>query len=187
MQNPRPLLLRLSAIGAAALLALVSLPPPAVSAAPAAPADSATHGRVAYAVGLNTATWRVCVSGWTEGQNASHTAISRVSATDVNASSVNCPGSWNLSSYSASYPDGWYGATSCSLPSGSRCASTSIRLNGRTITTSTQWTKTATHEFGHAAGLGHRATNSSCMTQGAAPPIGTTFDTHDRDSINANY
>lgn len=186
----KAVLLRCAAIGAAATLTAVSLPPSGVSAAPAvqaAPAAVNSHGRLAYSVGLNTRTWKVCVSGWVEGQNASHTAISRVSATDVNASATNCPGSWNLSSQSASYPDGWYGVTSCFNQAGARCAGTSIKLNGRTVTTATQWSKTATHEFGHAAGLGHRNTNSSCMTQGAAPPIVTTYDQHDKDSINANY
>jgi hypothetical protein len=173
----RPLLLRCATIGVAVLLTAVSLPTVA----------NATHGRVYYNLSVYTAAWRVCVSGWTAGQNASIYAIGQISATDVNASSVHCPSGYNLSSYSASYPDPWYGVTSCSRASGSRCASTSIRLNGRTITTTTQWRKSALHEFGHAAGLGHRTTNASCMTQGAAPPIVATLDAHDKASINANY
>lgn len=62
-----------------------------------------------------------------------------------------------------------------------------VRLNSRVITSTTQWRKTALHELGHVAGLGHRSTNNSAMTQGAAPPISTTFDSHDKAAINATY
>jgi hypothetical protein len=55
------------------------------------------------------------------------------------------------------------------------CGHKQVRLNGRTITTTAQWEKTACHEFGHVGGMGHRSTDASCMRSGASPPIARTF------------
>ena len=175
---------RLRALSAA-LLALAGVATSlAITTAPA----YATHARTANSGTLNTATWRICVSGWVEGQNASFYAISNINPTDVNASNVICTGSWNVSSQAASYPDSWYGNTYCfGTLSGGWCTGKAVQLNGRTVTTTTQWNKTAAHEFGHVAGLGHRSTNASCMTSGAAPPIVTVYDQHDKDAINSTY
>lgn len=137
---------------------------------------------------LQTREWRLCISGATAGQQATSWAIGQINATDVNAFGVSCTGSPNVSMNSANYAENWYGVTICSASSGGICTGSMIvRLNARTITTTTQWQKTALHELGHVAGLGHRNTNASVMTQGAAPPVTRFFDAHDKSEINNVY
>lgn len=137
---------------------------------------------------LNSSTWRVCASGLVAGQNATGHAIRQVNRSQVSAYLVPCSGTYNVTSISSSYPDNWFGYANCSnVVSSTKCSLYRVRLNSRTINTTSQWEKTACHEFGHVGSLGHRYTNNSCVTQGEAPPIDGTFDGHDLDSLNATY
>lgn len=149
---------------------------------------NANHAGGASTGILRPSTWQVCVSGYIAGQNATSFAINQVNRSRVNAYTTHCPSGYNVSSRSANYPDTWYGATYCvEWGSGNACKAKAVRLNGRTISSRAQWRKTATHEFGHVGGLGHRYTNGSAMTQGAAPPISRTFDRHDIRALNNTY
>lgn len=148
----------------------------------------ASHGAGAASGKLNTAAWRVCNSGFTASIQATTAGLNAINATDVNPVQVGCPTNYNVSVVGANYPDTWYGLTSCnSAVSGGLCSSKSVRLNGRTVTTTQQWNKTALHELGHVGGLGHRTENSSVMAQGASPPVSGALDSHDVASLNANY
>jgi hypothetical protein len=103
-----------------------------------------------------------------------------------------CPGSWlhcvNVSEYNAD--DGIYGVTY--FPNGWDSAGHNyegvyVQLNNFTVTTSTQARKSTQHELGHVLGLAHRYDNSSCMTQGEAPPISSLPDAHDFDELYQIY
>ncbi|WIX92778.1 M43 family zinc metalloprotease [Amycolatopsis sp. DG1A-15b] len=103
-----------------------------------------------------------------------------------------CPGSWlhcvNVSEYNAN--DGIYGVTY--FPNGWDSAGHNyegvyVQLNNFTVTTSTQARKSTQHELGHVLGLAHRFDNSSCMTQGEAPPINSLPDAHDFDELYQIY
>jgi hypothetical protein len=168
-----------------ALLACAAL---ALALAAATPAQ-ASHQNTASSGHLYTGNWNVCNAGVTAGVSATSWAMGQIGATDVNTTAVGCPGSWNVSVQSLSYPDTWYGLTSCnSAVSGTTCTTSKyVRLNSRTITTTQQWRKTALHELGHVGGLGHRTVNASVMTQGASPPVSQFLDSHDVASLNAQY
>jgi hypothetical protein len=103
-----------------------------------------------------------------------------------------CPGSWlhcvNVTEYNAD--DGIYGVTY--FPNGWDSAGHNyegvyVQLNNFTVTTSTQARKSTQHELGHVLGLAHRFDNSSCMTQGEAPPINPLPDAHDFDELYQIY
>lgn len=153
------------------------------------PAAQADHANAAASGRLYTASWPVCNSGQTAGVSATSWAMGQINVTDVNSYTVGCPQTWRVSVTSLNYPETWYGLTVCHGTVSSRVCrpSKGVRLNGRVITTTQQWRKTSLHELGHVAGLGHRSTNSSAMTQGASPPVSMYFDTHDKGAINASY
>ncbi|WP_161886235.1 matrixin family metalloprotease [Marisediminicola antarctica] len=149
----------------------------------------ATHQGTAGSGRLYTPNWSVCNAGASAGVSGTNWAIGQINPTDVNASVVGCPGSWNVSVNSVSYPETWYGATSCftAVQNGVCGSGKGVKLNTRTLTTTQQWQKTALHELGHVAGLGHRTVDTSVMASGASPPVSQYLDQHDRDSINASY
>jgi hypothetical protein len=86
----------------------------------------------------------------------------------------------------------WYGLTECtSWGSYPDCYSKTVRINDERISNQaqpqTQYNKTSCHEMGHVGGLGHRGVETSCMTQGAAPPISEYMDSHDMNELHATY
>lgn len=153
-------------------------------------AAHAHHGDAANSGRLYTPIWQVCNDGAAAGVAATEWAMNQISITQVTAHSVACAGAFaNVYVSSYNYPENWYGLTSCSGSiTGSICSpAKDVRLNARTIATTRQWQKTSLHELGHVAGLGHRPTNTSAMTQGDSPPVSQYFDFHDREAINASY
>jgi hypothetical protein len=62
----------------------------------------------------------------------------------------------------------------------------SLHLNNRYLTSSATRRKTACHELGHAFGLGHRRSGSSCMRDGFATMYGHPDGT-DHANLRATY
>lgn len=94
----------------------------------------------------------------------------------------------------AAFGENYYGRYTCiNIRADGLCEEGRIRLDTAEINASQnpswQWKKSVIHEFGHAAGLGHRFTANSTMMQGDASMnnIVMFFDTHDVNSIRANY
>lgn len=154
----------------------------------AAPAY-ASHEHTANTGVLNTANWQICVSGGAALQDGVAQAVAQLNPTDVNTTYVDChAGTANVTVFTVNSTETWQGLTECltGVVNG-LCSLKSVKINTRLVSTQAQFRMNACHELGHVAGLGHRNTNASCMTQGNAPPIATTYDAHDLAAINATY
>jgi hypothetical protein len=160
----------------------------------AVPAE-ADHGATANSGILYTDNWRVCPLGYdpaTVPSQAADWAIGLWNSNPDITVTRNCSGSHVIIS-NASFPDTFFGNTWCEggLDAARNCQLKRLEMNTRTLDAApnpgAQWKKTACHEMGHVGGLGHRFTDSSCMTQGASPPIVIVPDQHDHDAIAATY
>jgi len=91
--------------------------------------------------------------------------------------------------YEINANNGWYGATFFTgwNSANHNTEGVKVQLNNYTVKTATQARKTTCHELGHVLGLDHRASNASCMTQGAAPPISMYPDAHDFAELQTIY
>lgn len=154
--------------------------------------SSANHRGEANSGVLNTRNWNICRNGPAGAvDGATDRAISLLNAnTHVNADQVGCSSdSINVHVYGAAFPDAVYGTTYCVIEGASagKCKYKKVNMNSNYCTTSSQWNKSTLHELGHVGGLGHRQTNDSAMTSGAAPPVSGSFDDHDNEALNNEY
>jgi hypothetical protein len=160
-----------------------------------APAE-ATHAGLANSGILNTTNWRIYETlPWPPGSLPVTGVAWGTAVWDAHPelSVVRTFTNSNIFYHAAPSPETWFGNTTCpgGLDARRNCAAKSVQMNNRTLDAAadptTQWKKTACHEFGHVGGLQHQFTNNSCLTQGAAPPIIPLPDAHDNAAIADTY
>jgi len=152
-----------------------------------APVANATHASTPH---FTTNMFRIYYDNLTSlGVAAVTHARNNLNPTDVTTSQISSKTSPYIYVRDADYPDNFLGNSLCEVPSSSTsCLIYLIRLNSASnqlASVQSRWNKTACHEFGHTAGLGHRTTSGTCMVQGISTYW--NFDQHDKDTINAGY
>jgi hypothetical protein len=113
--------------------------------------------------------------------------------TDLNTSTTSTFSMSNDANvYDRDYGDtGWVGIVDCrSAASSTVCNSFRIRFNTSYRFTTAQRRYVACHEFGHAVGLKHRSSTSSCMgtpLPGSPTSAQLAWSSHDRNHVNGRY
>jgi hypothetical protein len=162
----------------------------------------ANHARGAASGTLVDSSWLVCidvppkfparVSG-----GVFHGMRQYDTRTEVSASQVNCPQSYNVTARARRFPASYLGLTTCpgGLGPNRGCQYKFVRINVRTINEfgrndaerARLFKTMGCHEFGHVGGLAHRAVQSSCIQDPTFRTTSTTMDSHDVQAINNTY